>query len=92
MTGIPPADLLGDEDLYTAAVEQAGIAEWSQLHELVAQNTEVTHSLLRVVLNGLGAKEQDIPEPLHYPRPGAKRPEKVVLSGLDAARAIMGGG
>lgn len=93
MTGIQPSALLADEDLWTAAVEQAGHAEWSSLHELVAQNIEVTHTLLRVTMIAHGAKRGDIPDPLQIPRPGSvDEPPGRVLSGLEAALTIAGGG
>jgi hypothetical protein len=92
MTGIQPATLLEDEALYAASIEQAERAEWTTLHELMAVNAEVTHAVLCQLKASAGAKQNDIPQPLRFPRPGEKKPKKIVLSGLDAARAIMGGG
>lgn len=92
MTGIQPSALLEDEALYAASIEQAERAEWTTLHELAAVNAEVTHAVLCQLKANAGAKQSDLPQPLRIPRPYEPKPKKVVLSGLDAARLITGGG
>jgi hypothetical protein len=62
--GLSPHDLLADEDLFVAAVEEAERAEWSTLHRLLARQLEVSHALLRVVMGAIGFPEAKIPEPL----------------------------
>lgn len=72
MTGIQPDALLDDPLLYAAAVEQAEAARWTDLHELVALNAELTHSVWRQLYASAGGKP---PEPLKIPRPKGVRPE-----------------
>jgi hypothetical protein len=61
MTGIAPRDILEDEDLYASAIEQAEQAEWTGLHELLAQQIEMTHFLVRQTMRGQGVKRRTSP-------------------------------
>jgi hypothetical protein len=72
MTGIQPAALLDDPLIYTAAIDQAEQARWTDLHELLALQVEMTHGVLRAVIAGAGGKP---PDPLELPRPAGVRPE-----------------
>ena len=72
MTGIQPDVLLDDALVYSAAVEQAEAARWTDLHELLALNVEMTHGVLRAVIASAGGKP---PDPLELPRPKGMRPE-----------------
>ena len=72
MTGIAPAELLADDLLLAAAADEAKAATWTDLHELLAINTEVTHAVLRQSMAAAGAKDMDLPPPLRIPRPHDK--------------------
>jgi hypothetical protein len=72
MTGIQPAALLDDTLLYHAAYEDAKQAAWTDLHELLALQVELTHGVLRAVIASGGGKP---PEPLELPRPKGVRAE-----------------
>lgn len=75
MTGIQPAALLDDPLVYQAAVEQAEAARWTDLHELLALNVEMTHLAMCQAMANAGAKRNQIPDPLRIPRPKGVRPE-----------------
>jgi hypothetical protein len=94
MTGISPHDLLADEDLFVAAVEEAERAEWSTLHRLLARQLEVSHTLLRVVMGAVGVPEASIPEPLVIEDPDREPPkaEVAVVSPGEAAKMFGWGG
>lgn len=94
MTGIQPAALLEDEQLYAAAVEQAEKAEWSTLHELLALNAEVADRGIRQAMANAGVKSSAIPKPLRIPRPGeaAAQSDAIVMRPHELARLIATGG
>lgn len=73
MTGIQPAALLDDTLLYQAAYEDAKLAAWTDMHELLALQVELTHGVLRAVIASGGGKP---PEPLELPRPQGMRPDR----------------
>lgn len=91
--GVSPDAFMHDSTLYAAYAKEAEDARWTDLHELLALNTEVTHAMYRQLRANAGAKEQDIPEPLEIPRPGVTRQqeEKRVVSPGEASRVLMGG-
>jgi len=73
MTGIQPDALLDDPLLYAAAYEDAKAAAWTDLHELLALQVEMTHGVLRAVIASGGGKP---PDQLELPRPKGVRPER----------------
>lgn len=92
MTGIAPSELLADETLYDASIEQAEQAQWSSLHEAVACTAELVHWLVRVQLGAHGVKPDKIPAKFRYPRPGDKEQGPVkVTAGQLAAMMRQGG-
>jgi hypothetical protein len=88
MTGISPHDLLADEDLFVAAVEEAERAEWSTLHRLLARHLEVSHTLLRVVMGAVGYEKADIPDPVRIDDPDSEpaKADVAVVSPGEAAK------
>ncbi len=76
MTGIQPAALLEDELLFAAAHEDAKLAAWTDMHELLALNAELTHSVLRAIIATSGRKP---PDQLEIPRPKGARPDSEPL-------------
>ena len=89
MTGIQPAALLDDPLILAAATEQAEKARWTDLHELLALNAELTHGVLRAVIASAGGKP---PEPLELPRPGRRDPNAPVVMRPHELGAAMAGG
>jgi hypothetical protein len=89
MTGVAPEVILDDDLLYAAFRAEAEQASWTDLHELMAMNVEMTHRLWRQALASAGAKEADIPPVLRVPRPSDPKPRKI--GAVEAARAMMGG-
>ncbi len=92
MTGIQPSALLEDELLYAAANAEARRASWSDIHELLALNVELTHGVLRAVIASSGGKP---PEPLEVPRPeGSRRveDEPIVMRPHEFGAAMARGG
>lgn len=76
MTGIQPDVLLDDPVVYAAAVEQAEAARWTDLHELLALQVEMTHACLRQLIASAGGKP---PEALQLPRPGRPDPNAPIV-------------
>ena len=87
MTGVAPDALLDDALLYAACAEQAEAASWTDLHELVAINAEVTHAVFCQLIASAGGKP---PEPMRIPRPGVKEKKPLTVSPLQAASLLMG--
>ena len=90
MTGIQPGALLDDALLYAAAQEDARRASWTETHELLALNAELTHAVLRAVIAGAGGKP---PDQLEIPRPPGVRPdtEPVVMRPHEFGAAMARG-
>lgn len=78
LTGISVQELEGLEvdqllELSDAATERY---EWTTVEELLAQQNELIHSLLRITMKASGAKQHDLPRPLKIDRPRDKRDKK----------------
>ncbi len=90
MTGIQPGALLEDSLMLAAATEQAEAARWTDMHELLALNAELTHGVLRAVIASGGGKP---PDPLELPRPGRPDPNApVVMRPSEFGKLLAGGG
>jgi hypothetical protein len=95
MTGIQPSALLHDEQLYAAAVEQAELAEWSTLHELLARNIEASDHAMRQAMANAGFKSDKIPKPVRIRRPGQPAEEAedaIVMRPHEFAKLLATGG
>ncbi len=89
MTGIQPGALLDDALLYAAAQEDAKAAAWTDLHELLALNVELTHALLRQAIASAGGKP---PDQLEVPRPKGTYPERepIVMRPSEFGKILAG--
>ena len=89
MTGVAPDVILDDDLLYAAFRAEAERASWTDLHELLAMNVEMTHRVWLQTMANAGAKAGDLPPSLRIPRPSDPKPRKI--GAVEAARAMMGG-
>jgi len=63
--------------LATAVRERNDRSEWTSMHELVAMLVEVV-SIVRIeALLVAGVKRWSLPDPIHIPRPGEDKEERV---------------
>ncbi len=68
VSGIAPDDLLRlDSRMFEAVEAEAERAEWGPLHELIATQAEIQHSIYRVLVQAVFRKDIDV---FHVPRPG----------------------
>lgn len=92
MTGVTPAELVGDGmsgAMFNALLRQSEAAEWTSLHELAAVQCELLHGLIRVVVRALGG---DAGKPLVITRPGQEPEKPPVVSAGQLARMLKAGG
>lgn len=73
------------------AVERARVDHWGHVEELLAQQVELLHSIMRVLVQAYGKKGQTKIEPFRYPRPGQKRDGADRVSWSQLAAMMMGG-
>jgi hypothetical protein len=90
MTHIQKSDLLSDQHLYAAAIEQAERAEWSMLHELLALNVETADRAIRQAMANAGVKQDKIPAALRIPRPGVKTESDAIVMRPHEFGKVMG--
>lgn len=72
------------------ASKYRGGVPWSQETELLAVQAELIFALIRVAMQGFGAKPRQIPKPLEIPRPYQAPKTKRVIKGEAAIAALEG--
>ena len=95
MTGIAPSELMetGDtmlEELWHSYTERESHL-WTWERELLATAVELLHTLYRQQAAIWGAKQHQIPPPLHIPRPHDKEIEPEVTTAAGLARMLRSG-
>lgn len=88
MTGAAPAAFLDDPVMFAAYRDEAEAAAWTDIHELLAINAELTHALIRQTAAAAGAKESQLPKPLQIPRPNEKKRDPLRVSPIEVAGMI----
>lgn len=89
MTGQSTATVLEASGAELRALEaEAKSAAWTDLHEMLAINTEVLHGIYRALAGMFG--KGNPPEPLRLPRPDDPKPGEIRVTAGQLA-AMLGG-